>query len=547
MRERDASLEPTTGYGPGESQSSSTTGDQLPVGLIAGTVPQFSDETAVILRRRLKSSSLVLAALTAFALLRNLFVHGGNISVALQAVGLLSLVTFYFVLSSSQRITLFQLRAIELLVFGALFVAVAVAEWIELHRSASAGEFDAVVVIRFFASFSILILTYGMLMPNSWRRAAVILFPVACIPFAVMWTTMSDKLAIAMEFEPLPLVAAVLAVFGTHIINSNRQSAYNARRFQQYRLKEKLGAGGMGEVYRAEHLLLKRPCVIKLIRQEKSTDAASLARFEREVQSTAQLTHWNSLEIFDYGHTDDGVFYYVMEYLSGKSLEDLVSEHGPLPPERAVHFLRQVCRALREAHQLGLIHRDLKPANIFAANLGGVHDVAKLLDFGLVRQATADRPESLSLTQEGSFSGSPLYMPPEQVVAYNEVDGRADIYALGAVAYFLLTGRPPFEGRNPIEVILDHANKPVTPPSNFVPTIPTDLESVVLTCLEKRPADRFQNVVILEGALAACECADKWTEEMADKWWGDASVGVSRQGTGTEGSEISEKFHALRG
>lgn len=528
-RGRDASLEPTTGYGPGESQSSSTTGDQLPVGLIAGTVPQFSDETAVILRRRLKSSSLVLAALLAVAVLRNLFVQGGSTSVALPAAGLLSLFAFYLVLNSRRTISLLQLRVIELLLFGELFVAVSVAEWYELRRSAGGGEFDAVVVIRFFASFSILILTYGMLMPNTWRRAAAILFPVAFIPFAVMWTTMSDKLAIAMEFEPLPLVAAVLAVVGTHLINSNRQSAYNARRFRQYRLKEKLGAGGMGEVYRAEHLLLKRPCVIKLIRQDKSTDASAVARFEREVQSTAQLTHWNSVEIYDYGHTDDGVFYYVMEYLPGKSLEDLVRGHGPLSPERAVHFLRQVCQALREAHQLGLIHRDLKPANIFAARLGGVHDVAKLLDFGLVRQATAEQPQALSLTQEGSFSGSPLYMPPEQAVAYSAVDARADIYALGAVAYFLLTGQPPFEGRNPIEVILNHANKPVTPPSSFVPTIPADLESVVLKCLEKDPADRFQDVVILEGALVACECAGKWTEEMATEWWTDARVGRSSQ------------------
>ncbi len=529
MSERDAALQPTVIHQPSDEHLKANSYDapQPPINLVAGTVPQFSDETTALLRRRLKAASLILAVVVSIAVVKNLLISGATTTVALQAVGLLSLFTAYLVVRSGFVLSLLQLRLIELLVFGELFLAVAVAEWLELRRFADTGAFDPVIVIRFFASFSMLILTYGMLMPNTWQRAAAILFPVACIPFAVMWSTLSDRMAIALEFEPLPIVAAVLAVFGTHVINSTRQMAFNARQFRQYRLKEKLGDGGMGEVYRAEHLLLKRPCVIKLIKEDKRTDASAIARFEREVQSTAKLTHWNSVEIFDYGHTEDGVFYYVMEYLPGKSLDDLVKQHGPLPPERAVHILRQTCGALREAHHLGLIHRDMKPANIFAAKLGGVHDVAKLLDFGLVRQAITDQPQSLSLTQEGSFSGSPLYMPPEQVVAYSEVDGRADIYALGAVAYFLLTGSPPFDGRNPIEVILDHANKQVTPPSRIVPTLPVDLEKVVLRCLEKKPADRFQDVESLEKALAACECADKWTEDMAAKWWSDSGASLA--------------------
>ena len=264
-----------------------------------------------------------------------------------------------------------------------------------------------------------------------------------------------------------------------------------------------------------------------VIKEDKKTDALAIARFEREVQATAKLTHWNSVEIFDYGHTEDGDFYYVMEYLPGMSLEELVKQHGPLPPERAIHFLRQTCGALREAHHLGLIHRDVKPGNICAAKLGGVYDVAKLLDFGLVRQEVADQQQELNVTQEGSFGGSPLYMPPEQVASYSEVDGRADIYALGAVAYFLLTGRPPFDGRTAMEVIMAHATSPVTPLSKIVPSIPPDLEAVVLRCLEKRPENRFQDAESLEQALAACECADKWTEEMAAKWWSDAGVSLA--------------------
>jgi len=528
MSERDAALQATAIHQPGDEhlKASSPDAPHPPIDLVAGTSPRFSDETTALLRRRLKAASLILAVVVSIAVIKNLLISGATTTVALQAVGLLSLFAAYLVVRSGFALSLLQLRSIELLMFGGLFLAVAVAEWLELRRFADTGDFDPVIVIRFFSSFAILILTYGMLMPNTWQRAGAILFPVACIPFAVMWSTLSDRMAIALEFEPLPIVAAVLAVFGTHVINSTRQMAFNARQFRQYRLKEKLGDGGMGEVYRAEHMLLKRPCVIKLIKEDKRTDATAIARFEREVQSTAKLTHWNSVEIFDYGHTEDGVFYYVMEYLPGMSLEELVKQHGPLPPERAVHILRQTCGALREAHHLGLVHRDLKPGNIFAAKLGGFYDVAKLLDFGLVRQASAEQAQSLSLTQEGSFGGSPLYMPPEQVVDYSEVDGRADIYAMGAVAYFLLTGTPPFDGRNPIEVIVAHANKPVTPPSKIVPTIPADLERVVLRCLEKQPADRFQNVESLERALAACECADKWTEEKAEQWWRDSGVSL---------------------
>lgn len=492
---------------------------QVPVGVVVGTAPNFAEETATLLRRRLKSASLVFLALAGVAVLRNVFVQGWSFDVGWQAAGLVTLVAFCCVLRGPRNLSLRQLRMLELLLFGGLFLAVAVAEWRELQRTAGNQAFDAVGVIRFFASFSLLILTYGMLMPNTWRRAAAILFPVAFIPFAIMWTTMSDRLAVAMEFEPLPLVAAMLAVVGTHVINANRQAAYNTRRFGQYRLKEKLGGGGMGEVYRAEHLLLKRRCVIKLIRSELSKDPAAVARFEREVQAMATLTHWNTVEIFDFGLTDDGIFYYVMEYLPGQSLEDLVRQHGALPPERAVHFLRQTCSALHEAHQLGLVHRDLKPANLFAAKLGGLHDVTKLLDFGLVRQMMAEHSQSPSVTQEGSFSGSPLFMPPEQFVSYSEVDARADIYALGCVAYFLLTGSPPFDGRNPVEVILNHTSKAVTPPSNILSTIPADLERIVLRCLEKNPDHRFQDVASLEQALAACECAGKWTASMAEQWW----------------------------
>ncbi len=271
------------------------------------------------------------------------------------------------------------------------------------------------------------------------------------------------------------LLGAFTAIFGTHIINTLRTEAFTARLLNQYRLGRKLGVGGMGEVFLAEHQLLKRPCAIKLIRPEHASDAHAMARFEREVRATAQLSHWNTIEIFDYGRNDDGVFYYVMEYLPGLSLDVMVRRHGPLPPARVIYLLRQACDALNEAHDAGLIHRDIKPANLFAAHRGGLHDVTKLLDFGLVK--TLQGAGSIQLSHEDTVAGSPLYIAPEQVVHTNPPDRRTDIYALGAVAYFLLAGRPPFLGDSAMEVMIAHTRDPVLPPSVFRPGVPSDLEA----------------------------------------------------------------------
>src|SRR4051794_38810981 len=230
---------------------------------------------------------------------------------------------------------------------------------------------------------------------------------------------------------------------------------------------------------------------------------------------TARLSHWNTVEIYDYGRTEDGTFFYVMEYLPGLSLEELLRRHGPLPAGRVVHLLRQTCEALRESHGIGLIHRDIKPGNIFAARRGGLYDVAKLLDFGLVKPA-ADLAAP-QLTQNGAISGTPLFMAPEQ--ARGAADARSDIYSLGVVAYALLCGRPPFEGTTPLEVIIAHARDEVVPPSRLRADVPADLERVVLRCLAKRPEDRFPDADSLERALARCDAADRWCQSQAAQWW----------------------------
>ena len=309
------------------------------------------------------------------------------------------------------------------------------------------------------------------------------------------------------------IILAVGSASGAHLISRLRQEVAEARQLGQYRLRRRIGSGGMGEVYLAEHQLLKRPCAVKLIRRDRVTDPTALARFEREVRLTAMLSHPNTVEIFDYGRTEDGTYYYVMEYLMGQSLADLVARDGPLPPGRAVYLLRQVCGALREAHAAGLIHRDIKPSNIFAAQRGGMDDVAKLLDFGLVLPRTWALAPHLS--EEGQILGTPLFMSPEQAAGGQQLDERSDIYSLGAVAYYLLTGRPPFDADGAIAVMIAHARDPVVPPSQVQVGIPDDLERVVLRCLAKDPTDRFQDAASLERALGDCTCSGYWDQDRA--------------------------------
>ncbi|MBM4077854.1 MAG: serine/threonine protein kinase, partial [Planctomycetes bacterium] len=236
--------------------------------------------------------------------------------------------------------------------------------------------------------------------------------------------------------------------------------------------------------------------------------------------STAKLSHWNTIEIFDYGHTEDGTFYYVMEYMRGLNLADLVKRYGPLPPSRAIHFLTQTCWALQEAHNLGLIHRDLKPANIFAAKRGGVFDVTKLFDFGLVTHShDADSANATHDPHEASpFAGSPLYMSPEQA-AGKKLDGRTDVYSLGGVGYFLVTGRPPFERKTTWSLMQAHAKDTPDRPSTWNPSLPKELEDVLMKCLSKNPDDRYSSPSDLAHALAACKTIGKWGYEEATQWW----------------------------
>jgi serine/threonine-protein kinase len=298
-----------------------------------------------------------------------------------------------------------------------------------------------------------------------------------------------------------------------------------AQEIGSYQLVRLLGHGGMGEVWLAKHRMLARPAAIKLIRPDAlGADPASrttvLARFEREAQATAALRSYHTIQLYDFGATQEGLFFYVMELLKGLNLDSLVARFGPIPAARAVHLLRQVCHSLEEAHESGLIHRDIKPANIYTCRLGLEYDFVKVLDFGLVKASGKGEAGSAELTAEGIATGTPAFMAPEMALGKGEIDGRVDIYGVGCVGYWLLTGQRVFEGDSPLATVLAHVQeKPVPPSQRTELEIPESLEQLVLSCLEKDPAARPQNAGDLEAQLGECDLDGRWTVGRAKEWW----------------------------
>jgi len=328
-----------------------------------------------------------------------------------------------------------------------------------------------------------------------------------------------QSVAYALLWGSLTVFIATLVSLVTFRL---RRSVARARRLGQYTLGEKLGEGGMGIVYRAEHEMLRRPTAIKLLPPGRAGEE-SLKRFEREVQQTARLTNPHTVSIYDFGRTPDGLFYYVMEYLDGLDLEDLVKESGPLAPGRAVRVLRQSCAALAEAHGIGLIHRDIKPANIFLCERGGIPDVVKVLDFGLVREISSSNDPRL--TAEDVIHGTPQYLAPEAIRNADSIDARSDLYALGAVGYFLLTGTPVFTGKSALEHIHHHLQTQPEPPSKRLGRpLPPKLEAVILSCLEKDPDRRPESARALAEALKACDDVQPWDEVDAQRYWRERAL-----------------------
>jgi serine/threonine protein kinase len=319
------------------------------------------------------------------------------------------------------------------------------------------------------------------------------------------------------------LILSSVAIFIFTIIVSRlqreaRKAAVAAKQVGQYELLEKLGQGAMGVVYKGRHAMLRRPTAIKLLDVEK-INTSSIARFEREVQITCQLNNPNTIAIYDYGRTPEGVFYYAMEFLDGINLENLVNQAGPLPESRVIHLLLQICGSLFEAHSKGLVHRDIKPANIMLNRRGGLPDVIKVLDFGLVK--AVDEKKQAGMTAANSLTGTPLYISPEGINAPALVDARSDLYAVGATAYFLLTGHPPFVSSNLVDLLRMHVMEAPAPPSQRLGRrVSAELETAILACLEKNPANRPQTARDVATLLRKCPEFGLWTTEDGDAWWG---------------------------
>jgi len=309
-------------------------------------------------------------------------------------------------------------------------------------------------------------------------------------------------------------VAVLLSSAIARVTYRLRRTAREVRRLGPYTLVTRIGEGGMGTVYRARHALLRRPTAIKILKPERATDV-DLARFEREVQATSLLTSAHTISIFDYGRTPDALFYYVMEYIDGIDLEQLVQRDGPMPPGRVVAVLSQVSEALSEAHAAGLIHRDVKPANILLSVRGGRPDFAKVADFGIAK----DLGGNDTVTAENLVPGTPAYMAPETLQAPDRVDARSDVYALGATAYFLLTGEPVFAGRA-MEILAQLLqDEPVPLSKRLGRPVPASLEALVLSALAKDPDDRPESAVVFSQRLAACSDIPAWTAAEAAAWW----------------------------
>jgi eukaryotic-like serine/threonine-protein kinase len=376
---------------------------------------------------------------------------------------------------------------------------------------------------------SMMVAIRAALIPSSPRRTVIvtalfgvpmILVTTVLVPIGgggLAWRTLDSG---AYPWLPASLVmiwgfAVITCAVISWVIYGLRAEVREARRLGQYVLERKIGEGGMGEVYRARHGMMRRPSAIKLLRADRA-GKINLGRVEREVQLTARLTHPNTITIFDYGRTHDGVFYYAMELLDGATLQRVVAVDGAQPAGRVVRILAMVCGALTEAHAIGLIHRDIKPANIMLCMQGGERDVVKLLDFGLVKEFEVGR--QVELTGASTLVGTPQYMAPESILDPDSADARTDIYALGAVAYYLLAGVDVFDGKSIVEVCSQHLHQKPEPLSGRGHAIPPDLEAVVLECLDKDPDGRPQSAADLRRRIEACS-VEPWDSARALAWW----------------------------
>jgi len=402
----------------------------------------------------------------------------------------------------------------------------------EIFIAASIGLLDYAVGTPAGVSWiAVIILLFPSIIPSApWKTFLTALIAASMDPAAALfWKSrgvqVPEAAAVFMLAAPNYLCALVAPVI-SHIITRLGREIRKAREMGSYVLEKLIGRGGMGEVWQATHRFLVRPAAIKLIKPEVLSAATKVQadvlvqRFRREARAAANLRSPHTIQLYDFGVAGDGTFYYVMELLNGMDLQSLVEEHGPLPPARTIHILRQVCESLAEAHDRGLVHRDIKPANIQVCCMGQYYDFVKVLDFGLVKSFAADATTDPALSAPNAVAGTPAYLSPESALG-EMVDQRTDIYALGCVAFWMLTGRSVFEGQGVVQLMARHIHTPPDPPSRYsLFRIPPLLDEVVLACLAKQPEDRPATARELADRLGECEVGEEWSREHARLWWG---------------------------
>lgn len=503
------------------------------VSFAAGTTT-LGEEYREHRRSRLTTAAVILLA--CFGVVFVTQIIAGALVWWAQAIGLLVILGGAVTLLMSQRtLGARQLGIIELAIVGAPAASIAgrhyalMVHLAEIEDRARLLTSAAGVVVGFFT----IIVIYGLIIPNSWKRTAGV------VALLVIWPLLEPF--VLQRFEPrvlelapelvepelvarhgvFLLVGAIVAVYGTHLLNSLRRAVQDAEQIGQYKLERKIGEGGMGEVWEARHALLARPAAIKLIKLDKQgasmeSSQTSVARFEREATVTANLRCPHTVQVFDFGTTSDGSCYYAMEFLKGLDLDSLIEKHGLVPAERVVWIWIQVCRSLAEAHDSGLVHRDIKPANIFLCHLGLAHDFVKVLDFGLVTFQEGAAEMDAKLTQAGVL-GTPAFISPEAMLGH-DITNRSDVYSTACVAYWLLTGEYVFKG-TAMEMATGHARiDPRRPSVRTDNEIPEQLEEIVLRCMSKAPSER-PDAAALARELEATGLADGWSEARREKWW----------------------------
>jgi eukaryotic-like serine/threonine-protein kinase len=378
---------------------------------------------------------------------------------------------------------------------------------------------------------TIVILVSSMIIPSTPRKTLIVSLVAASMDPLAVWIAHLRGLPVPSFVNTMILYSpnyacALVAVVPSHVLQHIGRRLREAQELGSYKLVEPLGHGGMGEVWRAQHRLLAREAAIKLVRPEllgASNEVEAkmmLRRFEREAQATAALCSPYTIRVFDFGVSGDGTFYYVMELLSGRDLESLIREFGPIPADRTFYLLKQICQSLAEAHARGLVHRDVKPANIYVCRMGLEYDFVKVLDFGLVKFNGKKSMQNTLMTGDHATTGTPAFMAPEIILGEAQVDRRADVYALGCVAYYLLTGELVFEADTPMKMFLQHVQTQPVPPSQRTELpVPRELDDLILACLEKDPDKRPQDAEQVLQMARRCRTCITWDSDAAKNWW----------------------------